>query len=278
MQETLPALLLAVSVVFPSSSASRAMEILQFFYENDSQVLETKRIHGGGHAVEWEGDSMAAAISAHRSAVVWWLHHHFPDAEFDLKAAMASALKTGEIMVVHWLVWNGAEWPDHLGGDICVHEVAGQGRLDALQWMDQNEKLEGANDEEGQLMELGGEGSLLIHPAAINGHLEIAKCLRTKVKIPTSALGREHEVEFQRNQIVVLNEQLCIKAAHVMGTTMTEAAKTGYLDVMQWLDTESGKDPYIDVSTTATSSRPPSYGITSCMFCNGSGPMVLRAV
>ncbi|KAE8902916.1 hypothetical protein PF005_g17945 [Phytophthora fragariae] len=68
------------SEVVARACLAGALEILELFYENCRQVLEERGKFGVGHPVEWGGLTMSEAVLGRRSDIVWWLHHHFPDA------------------------------------------------------------------------------------------------------------------------------------------------------------------------------------------------------
>lgn len=166
-------------------------------------------------------------------------------------------------------------------GHNLVHEVAAQGRLDVLQWLEKNEPMRStaggvllmaaeyghlevvrwlldldlrshANDNQSRLTDLGGEASLAIHIAAVNGHLEIAKYLRARADKPLNAYQRAVENEEHLHQIRSLKirlGELC-KAAKVTIDTLIEAGKNGHVHVVQWLWVEYVYDPKVSAFST----------------------------
>ncbi|EGZ14440.1 hypothetical protein PHYSODRAFT_332827 [Phytophthora sojae] len=197
-----------------------AMEILQFFYDNDREVLESKGLHGVGHGVEWGGESMAAAISAHHCLVV-----APPHSRRRVRYEGGSGVGSGSggddgcpLAGVEWCGVSESNEEGKLEGAVNLLETAAEnGHLDIVRWLIEN-------DEAGELTELGGEGRVSILPAAINGHAEVAKFLRDKVQRPTSSLDREQELELQLGTHEALDEQF-----------------------MLWLYDEYGDDPFVDV-------------------------------
>ncbi|KAG1703430.1 hypothetical protein DVH05_007378 [Phytophthora capsici] len=145
---------------------------------------------------------MSAAVLSHRSDIVWWLHRHVPDADYDLNTALNSALVIGDILVAVWLEGQGARGPGGTSG--AARAVVAKGRLDVLQWLEDRGQLHSAirllgtaaekghmdiaqwiinrtleNHADGQhRIRVVGPAALSIHAAATNGHLEIATYLR----------------------------------------------------------------------------------------------------
>ncbi|EGZ14444.1 hypothetical protein PHYSODRAFT_332831 [Phytophthora sojae] len=144
-----------------------ALDILQFFHDNCTQVLEKREKFGVGHPVDWGNLTMSAAILGRRSDIVWWLHRHFPDANYNLEIALESALKVGNVLIAKWLLNQGAEWRRRRRNpteriDACY--VAGQERLDVLHWLDERGQID------------SGDVRMLVN-AAKGGHLEVVRWL-----------------------------------------------------------------------------------------------------
>jgi len=266
------------SEVVTEASKAGAMNILQFFNENDRRLLDPNDDSRTivGHAVEWGEGAMEAAILGHRADIVWWLKTNVPDAAFDRDAALKSALKCGEIFVAEWLLAQGAEWPRPYEGVVVACCLANAGRLDVLKWLDTKGKLgvvvglvvnaaekghlavarwavdRDEHDIEGDhlLTGLGGEASLAIHIAATNGRLQVAKYLRTQVQTPVNARERELEAEAQnvlRGDVCMSDSSSWGKVLPVSGETMMLAVENGHLDVVKWLVEEYGEDPAVDI-------------------------------
>jgi hypothetical protein len=129
------------SEVVAGTCKAGAITILQFFNENDRRLLEQNAdAHSDlttvGHAVEWGGWAMETAIRCHRADIMWWLHANIPDAEYDLDAALESAIKCGEIFAAEWLLAQGPEWPGFDGQPAVALAVASAGRLNVLKWLE----------------------------------------------------------------------------------------------------------------------------------------------
>ncbi|KAG2969170.1 hypothetical protein PC120_g26740 [Phytophthora cactorum] len=242
------------------------MDILQLFYENDSRLLEQRGETGRGNAIEWGNLTMSAAVLSHRSDIVWWLHRHVPDSNYDLDTALRSALIMGDIVMAEWLASHGAHWPEH--ADYTVRTVVARGRLDVLQWLVEQGRLDriialvSIAAQRGHLeivrwivewtlpnhtaVEHGilvlAVATLSIHTAATHGHLQVAKYLRETASRSVCGGYTAHftgqEIESLRGVIVEASPE----AQRVSGRTMILAAKKGFLNVIQWLYAEYGDD------------------------------------
>ncbi|KAE9334589.1 hypothetical protein PF008_g13892 [Phytophthora fragariae] len=255
------------SEVVARACLAGSMETLQLLYANDSRVLGA----GCGNHVEWGESTLSAAIQSRRSDVVWWLFRHIPDANYNLRAALWSAVQMGDVLMAEWLVLRGAEWPDLRGERVVAHEVAALGRVDVLQWLEERGQLDGVAGmvikaaEKGRLDTVrwliertpSDDGSRLdatvlryevylsIHGAAINGHLEVAKCLREFSKRSISSL-RVNQLPMSISRVEDSLPQVG-NAQTVCSTTMTKAALNGHLDVVKWLFEEYGSEPNVDL-------------------------------
>ncbi|KAG3037127.1 hypothetical protein PC121_g24131 [Phytophthora cactorum] len=209
---------------------------------------------------------MSAAVLSHRSDIVWWLHRHVPDSNYDLDTALRSALIMGDIVMAEWLASHGAHWPEH--ADYTVRTVVARGRLDVLQWLVEQGRLDriialvSIAAQRGHLeivrwivewtlpnhtaVEHGilvlAVATLSIHTAATHGHLQVAKYLRETASRSVCGGYTAHftgqEIESLRGVIVEASPE----AQRVSGRTMILAAKKGFLNVIQWLYAEYGDD------------------------------------
>ncbi|KAG7381226.1 hypothetical protein PHYPSEUDO_006270 [Phytophthora pseudosyringae] len=173
-----------------------------------------------------------------------------PEIPQDLEHALQIAVRKREIVVAEWLISQGAGWEEEdPEGAPLVHHVAAE----ALKWLAKREQFhESAGllvmaaekghvhvvrwllerdipDTGSHLTALGGDASLGIHTAALNGHLEVAKLLRSV----------EYAVQDKnlRQPGDILDGQLgeWSTATPVGWETMADAAGHGYLDLVKWL-------------------------------------------
>ncbi|KAG3053489.1 hypothetical protein PI124_g23753 [Phytophthora idaei] len=254
------------SEVVARACKAGAMDILQFFYEKDSRLLEQRGEIGKGHSIEWGNLTMSVAVLSHRTDIVWWLHRHAPDANYDLDTALRSALIMGDIVMAAWLASHGGHWPEH--ADYTVRTVVARGRLDVLQRLVEQRRLDrvialvSIAAQRGHLeivrwivewtlqnhtaVEHGilvlAVATLSIHTAATHGHLQVAKYLREIASRSVCGGYTAHftgqEIESLRGVIVEASPE----AQRVSGRTMILAAKKGFLNVIQWLYAEYGDD------------------------------------
>lgn len=159
------------------------------------------------------------------------------------------------------------------GARSLTQQLAASGRLDVLQWLRDHGKLRGtvgalitaaeagqldivrwlinsnAKDmDRGRLVDLGGVISLSIHAAAVNGHLDAAKYLRSAAIKTTSTFERDEENADlgckKREMNSLIGRGVALK---VSWGTMTIAAHHGFMDVVQWLFAEYCDDPDVDI-------------------------------
>ncbi|EGZ14840.1 hypothetical protein PHYSODRAFT_333162 [Phytophthora sojae] len=152
----------------------------------------------------WGPDALEVAVLHGHSNVMWWLLQHTPDNGYDMDKALHYASE----------------------GHNIVHEVAAQGRLDVLKWMQKKRGVDLDAGSNGSHITDLGEASLAIHVAAVNGHLQAIQLRRL-----TEALGGS------------------CTAAKVTIDTVVEAGKNGHADVVQWLLAEYPKLNFGDQQT-----------------------------
>lgn len=83
----------------------------------------------------------------------------------------------------------------------------------------------------------GGEASLAIHPAAIDGHLEVAKYLQARAELPGDSEEERASAARRASITQYVISEVCGKtdAAPVSHQTMIKTARGGHLEVVQWL-------------------------------------------
>ncbi|KAF4142998.1 Ankyrin repeats (many copies) [Phytophthora infestans] len=250
------------SEVVTRACKAGAMDLLQLFYENDSRVLEQRGEIGRGHSIKWGNLTMSAAVLSRRSDIVWWLHRHIPDANYDLDAALRSALIMGDIIMAEWLASHGARRSKN-SVDITTRGVAANGRLDVLQWLvdkgrckniiamvpiaAQNGHLEmlrwivdwTLQKNAAVKRDVVAMAMSAIHVAATHGHLQTAKYLRD-IALQAGCIGLTMVLTDDGLDVILCGQR-------VSGMTMIMAANKGFLDVVQWLYTEYGHDCQTDI-------------------------------
>lgn len=230
--------------------------------------------------MEWSGKNLSSAVRCRRNDIMWWLLQTLPEVPHDKSGALETAISRGDIPAAEWLISHGAEWTQHIEGNCPAHRAAAEGDLGVLKWLAEQQQVDGVVGlvvkaaEEGHLhvvrwlinrdmqegdtrdalarshlTDLGGEASLSIHIAAVNGHLDVAKYLRARAQVPTSNMHRALQATEQHHHLQKVSRQLGAwnKAAVVSGQSMAMAARNGFLDVVQWLYMEFGSDPDVDL-------------------------------
>ncbi|OWZ01484.1 hypothetical protein PHMEG_00027113 [Phytophthora megakarya] len=262
-----------------------AMEILQFFYDNDSRVLEERGMIGTGHSTEWGGLTMSAAIKGHRSDIVWWLHRHIPDADFDLDKAFMSALNVGNLPMAESLITLGAQAPPlnsiefrfavfYGHGDVLrwlvergllnsviffLPHAAGAGHFEIVQWI-----IDWTLQNEHRRLAVG-TSLLTIHQAVTHGHLDIAKYLHE------FATNSEHCVPYTGDELDIFPGEHFVSPScrRVSYLTMVLTIRKGLFDAVQWLYEKYGSDSSTNLFTYWNSTSKPD--VTTMNFAAGSG-------
>ncbi|KAG2843108.1 hypothetical protein PC116_g2264 [Phytophthora cactorum] len=178
--------------------------------------------------------------------------------------ALHGAAANGHVEPLQWLQERG-EYTSWDAGTLFKAAEAGQ--LNVVRWIVNRDRNDGElGDQSGPdeynfdysygdrtrrtyLTCLGGEATLAIHGAAINGHLEVAKYLRAHADKPRSE-GEEAKESWRLNKrIKALSERLKGNSSveSISGRTMLFAAEKGFLDVVQWLYAEYHTDPKINL-------------------------------
>ncbi|KAL4156863.1 hypothetical protein PRNP1_005889 [Phytophthora ramorum] len=242
------------------------------------------------HVICWGSRDMARAAAAGHADVVAWLQTTEEQDQRDGVATMKAAVTSGDIQFVELVqritripppqCTVGAASRGHLqllqwlGDQFCMDtgtllKAAENGHLNVVRWLIEqdwsNEDLE-REDEADQWYDwdrrnsdishpthatsVGGEASLAIHAAAVNGHLEVAKYLHARVDTPLDEEDEKLESRRLNKTIKKLKRRLGENdeaMETVSGTTMLMAARNGFIDVVQWLYTEFHIDPTIDL-------------------------------
>ncbi|KAG1710045.1 hypothetical protein DVH05_017053 [Phytophthora capsici] len=188
--------------------------------------------------------------------------------------ALHGAATNGHVKTLQWFQDNGKYMLWDTG---TLLKAAEAGHLEIVQWIIDRDRqdntlgYESGSDEfdtglvgddsprRTYITCLGGEASLAIHAAAINGHLEVAKYLHASIEKPRNQ--KEKEIEERRLSKTkdalwrCFKSKTCVKAAmlsttpdivqKVSGETMMMAAERGFLGVVKWLYTEYQEDPTV---------------------------------
>ncbi|KAL4172420.1 hypothetical protein KRP22_007584 [Phytophthora ramorum] len=242
------------------------------------------------HVICWGSRDMARAAAAGHADVVAWLQTTEEQDQRDGVATMKAAVTSGDIQFVELVqritripppqCTVGAASRGHLqllqwlDDQFCMDtgtllKAAENGHLNVVRWLIEqdwsNEDLE-REDEADQWYDwdrrnsdishpthatsVGGEASLAIHAAVVNGHLEVAKYLHARVDTPLDEEDEKLESRRLNKTIKKLKRRLGENdeaMETVSGTTMLMAARNGFIDVVQWLYTEFHIDPTIDL-------------------------------
>ncbi|KAE8879284.1 hypothetical protein PF010_g8581 [Phytophthora fragariae] len=151
---------------------------------------------------------------------------------------LVKAAEVGHLNLVRWIIeqdWEDEDM-DTDGGSDC-EDVFSLGTIDSP-------KVRRTYH-----TSLGGEASLAIHAAAINGYLEVAQYLYAGTDKPLDAEEEETENRRLTSRKHILKRTLGQKnnAQRVSGETMFLAAQRRFFDVVQWLFTEFSADPTINL-------------------------------
>ncbi|KAG1692889.1 hypothetical protein DVH05_024177 [Phytophthora capsici] len=175
-----------------------------------------------------------AAVNGHVERLQWFQDNaNFTEVGTGI---LLKAAEAGQLEVVQWIIDRDLK-DDMLGYESGSYEY--------------DTKRTGESSRRTYVTCLGGEASLAIHAAAINGHLEVAKYLYARVDKPRNQAEEDTEKRRVSQRIDELlwhfrsdtNTQKIIQK--VSGETMMLAAERGFLDVVKWIYTEYHSDPTI---------------------------------
>ncbi|KAG3104423.1 hypothetical protein PI124_g16876 [Phytophthora idaei] len=154
------------------------------------------------------------------------------------------------------VILEGAQSYVNVNAGVVVM-AAEKGHLNIVQWLIDRNTISKyptggyghAPGTRAKLTVLGGEASMAIHTAAVNGHLEVAKYLRARAAAPSDSLQRAQVGSEQIRQRVQLFREFgdALDVAVVSGGTMVLTASNGHLEVVKWLSAEYGTDPDVEL-------------------------------
>ncbi|KAF1795812.1 Ankyrin repeat-containing domain [Phytophthora cactorum] len=197
--------------------------------------------------------SMMDAVRLKKLEMVEWLTDRFQGYTVGTQSANEASCRckrtAGRVGMV---LLEGAQSYVNVNAGVVVM-AAEKGHLNIVQWLiDRNTNSKYPTGGYGhapgtrtKLTVLGGEASMAIHTAAVNGHLEVAKYLRARAAAPSDSLQRAQVGSEQIRQRVQLFREFgdALDVAVVSGGTMVITASNGHLEVVKWLSAEYGADP-----------------------------------
>ncbi|ETL79086.1 hypothetical protein L917_20206 [Phytophthora nicotianae] len=224
-------------------------DIVMWLYEqagsdarNNEETLKATVASGEVDLLRWllERISMTRCRGMHEAAA----NGHVNMLEFlidegfvqdDFVGLLLRASEAGQMRVVRWII--DRDWSIETSSD---HE---NGESSPFGYNSDDERSSRRHS-----TSLGGEASLAIHSAAVNGHLEVAKYLHARVGGPLNAKDEEIEQVRQRQTIRAIKDLgLNFEPKMVSGRTMFLAAQKGLLEVVQWLYQTYSNDPTLNL-------------------------------
>ncbi|KAL3659374.1 hypothetical protein V7S43_015645 [Phytophthora oleae] len=237
-----------------------------------------------------DDSAMRAAFSVGNVELAEWI---MAEVGFEVQGYLAlhKAAGAGLVETLQWFQDKGTYTECDAGALILAAE---DGQLKVVQWMldrdRKDDKLKNgdvAGPEYGHRARstfitcLGGEASLAIHSAAVNGHLEVAKLLHANIDKPRNQAEKEAEKRRRRKRIHELSNYFDLGfrprdvVREVSGETMMLAAERGFLDVVKWLYTEYHADPSMalfwvrgQVDEYGYSEKIDAYSDVQSVFCS----------
>ncbi|KAE9299803.1 hypothetical protein PF008_g23155, partial [Phytophthora fragariae] len=203
------------------------------------------------------GDAFANAWGEGPMLVVWWLADHLRARSIVLDSetaqyALESAAEYGRLELVKWLlerdIGKDSTWAIHVAASNghleavkylhsqgltgCMHETlanaAKSGHLDVVKWLwtefgnDSNVDLLCMHGKRGEFVSRASPLSSDMYDAASNGHLAVIQYLHT-VALALAGKKRKRGEESRHPHYIE------------MDSVVTEAARNGHLDVVEWV-------------------------------------------
>ncbi|KAE9103941.1 hypothetical protein PF007_g14218 [Phytophthora fragariae] len=205
------------------------------------------------------------AASHGHTELLEWMTERFVVSAGEIIGSLVRAAEKGDLDTVRWLIerdWNDEDL-DSSDSDSDDWDGFGGGYGWGGRRRERTRPTHATN--------VGGEACLAIHAAAVNGHLEVAKYIRTRVDAPLNKEDEKKEDKRLGNNLKALAIRLGENhnAAKVSGDTMLLAAKRGHLDVVQWLVEEFSVDPSIDLFWGDESEKGKMYTAMDLAATNG---------
>ncbi|KAE8990672.1 hypothetical protein PR001_g20542 [Phytophthora rubi] len=204
-----------------------------------------------------DGDAFANACGEGPMPVVWWLADHLRARSIVLDSetaqyALESAAEYGRLELVKWLlecdIGKDSTWAIHVAASNghleaakylhsqgltgCMHETlanaAKSGHLDVVKWLwtefgdDSNVDLLCLHGKRGEFVSRASPLSGDMYDAASNGHLAVIQYLHT-VALALAGKKRKRGEESRHPRYIE------------MDSVVTEAARNGHLDVVEWV-------------------------------------------
>ncbi|KAK1943427.1 putative ankyrin repeat protein [Phytophthora citrophthora] len=220
--------------------------LVKWIYEMSKETNERRNDNISIHAV----------LSVGNIAQAEWIMDQVDMMVPEGSDALYGAAANGHVKTLQWFQEIGkyTKW------DGILVKAAEAGQLEVVQWIIDRDRVGNTLGYQSEyhmrgydtglrrtrITSLGGEASLAIHPAAINGHLEVARYLRSKIEKPYNEA--EEKIEERRLSQTIREISNCSRhltfssiddiVKIVSGETMMLAAERGHLDVVKWLYTE----------------------------------------
>ncbi|OWZ15851.1 hypothetical protein PHMEG_00010442 [Phytophthora megakarya] len=258
-----------------------SMEILQFFYENNGNLVQHE---WGTKPIDWHKTFETSAEFRHYD-IMWWMHEHIPMGRQDLRYLLQQPLQWtivhGDIPVAERLVSLDARWSmvhiarrigasgrldvlewivatqrDHLCWFVeVVYGAAGNGHLDAVIWAVENhKKFNDIGQRPYPITPTNNQIGSSIYIAAVKGHKDIAQYLYliaqgtsiTYASWQACLTSPENELEWRDYSALQPYFDL---SEFKPRDAMKEAVRNGHFDVVQWIyetfcNEEDGKLPF----------------------------------
>ncbi|KAE9274379.1 hypothetical protein PR003_g29627, partial [Phytophthora rubi] len=164
------------------------------------------------------------------------------DMHFD-RGVLVAAAEKGQLDVVRWLIELDGDLEEYhsdsdLDSESDGYRSGGESTHTAVNLMHRP-----------HITNVGGEASVAMDVAAMNGHLEVAKYLFACVDKPLNKKGRWREKERLDRTLEAIWGMFDREhySTYLSEETMLVAARNGWLDVVKWLYDEPGINPRINL-------------------------------